>query len=104
MAKLCDGEVIFYTNNPSTATTQSSEIVQAHRKQGYRAVFNNNHQAVLVHGMIEVATIQLTDIKSVKSKSNDALFPAIAAAWSLGISPELIEAGLKTFELGAKRK
>jgi cyanophycin synthetase len=34
----------------------------------------------------------------------EALLAAVAAAWAFGISPELIGAGVETFDLGPTRR
>lgn len=92
MASLCDGSVIYYALN-STNTS-----LAAHRAQGERVVFVQDQHIVLAHGPVEVARIPLSSLKPAKSEKPEMVMAAVATAWALGITPELIGAGLRTFE------
>ena len=97
MAELSDGEVVFYAEDGNL------EALQLHRDRGGRAVFLRSGAAVLAHGPAETpgANIDalLRRFGSASGKATDAstLLAAVATAWALGISPELIAAGLDTF-------
>jgi cyanophycin synthetase len=93
LAELCDGKVIFYGVDPQLTA------IRSHRAKGERAVFLRDKHAVLAQGETEFASIPLTSFKSSKTAEPDSVLAVVAAAWALGIGPELIEAGLKTFEL-----
>lgn len=92
MAELCDGEVIFYGLSPQLGA------IAAHRALGKRAVFLQNRQIVLCQGMEEVGSIALASLKPSKADQPDMVMAAVAAAWALGISTDLIGAGLRTFD------
>ncbi|MGZ5781653.1 MAG: Mur ligase family protein, partial [Burkholderiaceae bacterium] len=93
MAALCDGKVIFYGLDPKL------EAIEGHRSDGERAVFMRDNSIVLTEGHQETALIPLSSFKSNKSMQPESIMAATAAAWALGIAPELIVAGLKTFDL-----
>lgn len=95
LARLCDGEVLFYSlagDNP---------LVAAHRaeKDG-RAVFVRDGQVVLATGAKERVLGRLSNLSLAGGTQPDtaALLAAIAAAWAMDITPDLIAAGIKTFE------
>lgn len=95
MAALCDGEVIFFATDP-----EQPALVN-HRALGKRAVFVRGGQVVLASGndetpIVSLQGIPLTDGGSVDFEIENVL-AATAAAWALGIGPELIRTGLETF-------
>jgi cyanophycin synthetase len=92
MAALCDGQVIFYALDPEL------EALVRHRASGGRVVFVQDQQIVLVDHQKEVARIALKTLNPSKAAQPDMVMAAVAAAWALNISPELIGAGLRTFE------
>ncbi|MBY4895575.1 cyanophycin synthetase [Cupriavidus sp. AU9028] len=98
MAELCDGDVIFFGTSPDLPA-----IVQ-HRAAGKRAVYVRDGRIVLATGtnevpLAEVAAIPLTYAGRVGFQVENVL-AAVAAAWALGISHELIRAGVVTFDVG----
>ncbi|MBY0469419.1 MAG: cyanophycin synthetase [Burkholderiaceae bacterium] len=101
MASLCDGEVIFYAHD------SDNTALAAHRAAGGRCVFLREGWAVLASGSVETvcanvehagrrftapahATLPVAD-------PIEVLLASIASAWALGISPELMAAGIETF-------
>ncbi|MBB5204822.1 cyanophycin synthetase [Inhella inkyongensis] len=96
MAELCDGEVIFYS------TREDAAPLVAHRHGEGRAVVLRAGQAWLVGPQGEGVG---ANVDSLLRRCNEAgmaiearsALAAVAAAWALGISPELIAAGLETF-------
>ncbi|MFO1263336.1 MAG: cyanophycin synthetase [Rhodoferax sp.] len=92
LAKLCDGDVIFY------GLDGSQPVLQAHRSLGKRVVFVQDGHIVLAQGTVEVAAIPLASLKPQKAEQPEMVMAAVAAAWALAIAPELIGAGLATFE------
>jgi cyanophycin synthetase len=92
MAPLCDGSIIFYGLDQTNAT------LEAHRALGERTVFVQDQHIVLSQGPDEVARIPLSSLKPAKSEKPEMVMAAVAAAWALGIAPELMGAGLRTFE------
>ncbi|MFZ3126563.1 MAG: cyanophycin synthetase [Rhodoferax sp.] len=97
MAELCDGEVIFYGLDPNQPT------MAAHRAGGKRVVYLRDEQIVLALGTEEVALFPLSSLKPAKASQPEMVMAAVAAAWALNISPELIGAGLCTFESSPKK-
>ncbi len=94
MAELCDGEVIFFTENPD------SELVKTHLQNGGRAVLVGKQQITLKSGKLDQKSIPVPR----HSESSTAspwkamnLGAAIAAAWALEIPFNVIEAGAETF-------
>jgi len=108
MASLCDGEVIFFGIDAETP------VLQEHLRQGKRAVFLRDGAVIQACGDKEtkvstVAAIPLTVGGSVTFQIENVL-AAVGAAWALGISADLIRAGIELFgteqaeEQGKKRK
>lgn len=96
LAELCDGKVIFYDLTPD------NDIISAHREQGERAVFLRDNHIVLASGMEEQAILSLSNLKPAKAAQAESVLAAVAAAWALNVSPELIGAGLRTFDSSRK--
>ena len=96
MAELCDGEVIFYS------TREDAPPLVAHRHGEGRAVVLRAGQAWLVGPQGEGVGANVDSLLRRCTEAGMALesrsaLAAVAAAWALGISPELIAAGLETF-------
>jgi cyanophycin synthetase len=94
LARLCDGEVLLYSaqaDNPASA---------AHRGEGEgRAVFVRGEQVVLATGASERVLGTLAALQPAgRQPDTPVLLAAVAAAWSMDIAPDLIAAGIKTFE------
>ncbi len=83
LARLCDGQVLFYTHDPKSA------MVLAHREAGGRAVVLSGTDVLLAHGSTERALGKLEAAAPVNGFEPDssALLAAIATAWALDISP-----------------
>ena len=96
LAELCDGEVILYTLDADNAA------VAAHRQaqENGRAVLVKGHNVVLATGAQErvLGTLDTLALPGGRRPDTPALLAAIATAWALDISPDLIGAGIKTFE------
>ena len=97
MAPLCDGEVIFFATDPELPA------LVAHIEQGRRAVIVRYGQVMLVDGDGEAALTKLTDIPLCTDGKNrpqiENVLAAIAAAWALGNTPDLMRTGVETFFL-----
>lgn len=107
MADLCDGEVIFF------ATDANQPVVEEHLAQGGRAVLLEDDRLVLAIGHSKILLTKLhavpmlcMDNDTSKKVNPDTLsqvelvLAAVGAAWALGISPELLRAGIETFKAG----
>jgi len=96
MAELSDGEVIFYGLDGSDAT------LQAHASAGRRAVFLHQGRVALATGGNLETLDELGEITPwlahIRADSADTLLAAIAAAWGMGLSADLITAGIETFD------
>lgn len=96
LAPLCDGDVILYATDPDLPT------VVAHRNQDQgRAVLLHDGKVVLATGSSEksIGTLErLTAGREALAADVPTLLAAVAAAWALDIAPDLIAAGIKTFE------
>ena len=92
LAELCDGRVIFYALSPDHPT------LLAHRGQGHQVVCLRENNIVLAHGAQERPLLRLDSLKPAKAAQPEMVMAAVAAAWALNITPELIAAGLRTFE------
>ncbi|NVM77905.1 cyanophycin synthetase [Duganella sp. SG902] len=92
MADLCDGEVIFYGVDEHLAA------IAAHRQDGKRVVFQRKDCIVMAHGATEAASLPLSPLVP-----PEAVLAAIAAGWALGLTPDLIGAGLRTWEASPKK-
>jgi cyanophycin synthetase len=96
LAPLSDGAVVLYAQDASLP------VVVAHRANGSgRAVLVKNGRVVLATGNAEHVLGTLTELtfgRNAVVPDTDALLAAIGAAWALDIAPDLIGAGIKTFE------
>lgn len=92
MAELCDGRVIFY------GLDETLPAIFSHRAKDECVVFVREAFIILAHGMEEVARIPLNSLKPSKAAQPEMVMAAVAAAWALGITPELINAGLRNFD------
>ncbi|MFZ6755349.1 cyanophycin synthetase [Undibacterium sp. Dicai25W] len=97
LAELCDGKVIFY------ALDATLPVIVKHREEGERVVFVRDQNIVLANGAEETALLPLSSLKPAKAAQPESILAAVAAAWALNIDPELIEAGLRTFDSNQKR-
>jgi cyanophycin synthetase len=101
MASLCDGEVVLY------ARDGDNEALTAHRAAGGRVAFVRDGWAVLAIGAVETRCSNVlyaarrfaapVHASAPAADPIDVLLASIATAWALGISPELMAAGIETF-------
>lgn len=96
MAPLCDGDVILYAHDATLPT------IVAHRAEGGRAVYVRHGRVVLASSAGEFSIAELSALSfrhgQHAPESHGVLLAGIAAAWALDISPDLIVAGIETFE------
>ncbi len=95
MASLCDGEVIYFALDPELPA------ITAHRELGKRAVIVRYGQIMLSSAEGEIALAKLSDIALTADGQNkeqtENVLAAIAAAWALGISPDVMRTGVETY-------
>lgn len=98
MADLCDGDVIFF------ALSGDLPAIAAHRAQGKRAVFVRDGKVVLATGPTELALADVSAIPLAYAGrvpfQLENVLAAVATGWALGISNDLIRAGIVTFDVG----
>lgn len=92
LAELSDGGVIFY------ALDEHNPILAAHRAAGERAVFARDGRIVLAAGAEETRLVALSAMKPATVKYPENVLAAVAAAWALGVSSDLICGGLRAFD------
>jgi cyanophycin synthetase len=92
LARLCDGGVLLY------ALDERAPPLVAHRADGGRAVFLRGGDCVLAEGPAETVLTRPAPLASRPGAlPAEALLPAVAAAWAMGIVADLITAGVQTF-------
>jgi cyanophycin synthetase len=96
MAPLCDGEVVFY------GVDAGSSAIVSHRAAGGRAVFLRRHRIVLAEGDRET---ELADVSRMPRTGEghplvpgDCAAAAVAAAVALGLSADVIDTGIDTYD------
>lgn len=101
MAELCHGEVIYFSRNPDLPVLIQHRNQGTGPTQGRRAVAIRNNNIILITGSEESSLIDLSEI-TVKQHKPDTvtienILAAIATAWALGIEPDLLRTGIKSF-------
>ncbi|QOJ24745.1 MAG: cyanophycin synthetase [Gammaproteobacteria bacterium] len=101
ISELCHGEVIFFSSEPDLPVIIQHRANGTGPTQGKRAVIVRNDKIVLVSGSSEALLIDVGALSSEGgAKSTQAIeniLAAVAAAWALGIEPDLIRVGIETF-------
>lgn len=92
LAQLCDGQVIFYGHHVNLP------VIAAHRGNEGRAVYLQGKDIILSTGMLESAQLPYSTFKFASTVSSQSIMAAVSAAWALGIAPDLIGAGLASYE------
>ncbi|MBY0411595.1 MAG: cyanophycin synthetase [Burkholderiaceae bacterium] len=96
LAPLSDGDVVLYAQDGTLP------VIATHRsKDNGRAVFVKNGSVVLATGPAEHRLGALADLtfgRNAVVPDTDALLAAVGTAWAMNIAPDLISAGIKTFE------
>lgn len=96
LAPLSDGAVVLYAQDANLPV-----IVEHRTKDNGRAVVVKNGRVVLATGNAEHVLGSLADLtfgRNAVLPDTDTLLAAVGAAWALDIAPDLIGAGIKTFE------
>ncbi|MGV3571456.1 MAG: cyanophycin synthetase [Ramlibacter sp.] len=94
LGAFCDGEVILYAADPDTPA------LVAHRgagARGGRAVTLRDGRPVLATGSAETRLAPLSRLAR-GGLADETLLAVVAAAWALDIPPDLLIAGIETFE------
>jgi len=96
LAPLSDGAVVLYAQDAGLPA-----LAEHRAKDQGRAVFVKNQYVVLATGNAEHvlgAVTELTFGRQAVATDTDTLLAIVATAWALDIAPDLIVAGIKTFE------
>ncbi len=97
MADLCDGAVLLYARDGSLPA------IAAHRSAGGRAVYLSRGQLVLAEGAEETPLGAIEPLLGGGGEAGlEPLLAAVGVAWAMALPPDLIVAGLKTFEPAAE--
>ena len=95
MASLCDGKVIYFALDPQLP------VISEHLSHGKRAVIVRYDQIMLASAQGEVALIRLADIPLTQGGKDTAqvenMLAAIAVAWALDVSLDVMRTGVETF-------
>lgn len=97
LAELCDGRVIFY------AVDEHNEVMARHRAAGERIAFVRDGRMMLAEGEDETSLLELAKIQPATAKHPESLLAAAAAAWAAGVAPDLICAGMRTYDATPKK-
>lgn len=96
MASLSAGRVVFFARDPELA------LIKEHRAAGHAAVVVKDGSIALCFGSEETPLMPLADVPATHGGrvgfQVENMLAATAAAWSLGISPEHLRAGLHHFQ------
>lgn len=93
LAGLCDGAVTLYD------VDAKRPALREHRANGGRAVFHREGRIVLADSTREHLMRKLLSLAAPTSKLKlESVLAAVAATWALDIAPDLIAAGIETFE------
>ena len=93
MARLCDGEVIFF------GIDAANPVLVTHLAAGGRAVLLQDAAVVAATGDERVPVADLPPaVATARNGEVAAHLAAAAAAWALGLPPDLIRTGLETFD------
>jgi len=99
--ELCHGEVIFFSSEADLPVITRHRADGTGPTQGKRTVIIRNGKIVLASGKNELSLLNLREVPAENgAKSTQAIeniLAAVAAAWALGIEPEVIRVGIETF-------
>ena len=97
MAPLCDGEVIYF------AYDVALPVITGHLEEGKRAVIVRYGQIMLASSEGEISLARLKDVPLTEGGRNvqqtENVLAAVAAAWALDVSPDVMRTGIETFFL-----
>ncbi len=95
MQSYCQGHVLFFSRN------ELSPVLVQHRAKGGKAAFVRDNNMILATGDDEISLIGLEEVPlthggRVGFQVENAL-ASVAAAWSLGVTPDQLRSGLRSF-------
>ena len=98
LAELCDGEVIYYGVDTHVGP------MAKHLQQGKRAVYLKDGNIILGTATAEHTLMALNSLKPAKVEQPEAVLAAVAAAWAMDITPDIIAAALRNFDSTPPKK
>lgn len=92
MAELSDGEVIFF------GADAAAPLIVEHRRKGGRAVVVRDRSIVLAAASLEAPLLELAAVPLLEGSLEHlpGILAALGAGWALGLSPEMLRAGIET--------
>jgi len=93
LAELSDGGTIFFSLDAH------SPVVAEHRRKAGRAIFVRDGRVILADAVGEDARIDLATIPLLAAEPDAlaAVLAALGAGWALGLSSEILRAGIETY-------
>jgi cyanophycin synthetase len=93
MAEYSDGEVIYF------GADAAAPVIVAHRQQGGRAVVLRDGQIILAAASLEAPLIAVTAVPLLHTSQEHlpGILAALGAGWALGLSPDMLRAGIETY-------
>ena len=95
MAQYCDGSITFYSMLPD------SPVIATHRAEGKRAVFLEQNTIMLADGASQQAFMTMNELNHtdhrLQAPATGEVLAAIAAAWGLGVSKDVIKGAIRSF-------
>ena len=95
LARFCDGQITLFSKQATLPA-----LVE-HLQLGGRAVFIDDNQLIMAHGGQRINLCSVVSIPITEQATDSAqiynVMAAAASAWALGLSPDLIQAGLVSF-------
>ncbi|MCC2682074.1 MAG: Cyanophycin synthetase [Nitrosospira multiformis] len=109
MAALCNGEIIYFSLDSDLPVIKEHCLhgtAGINGVQGKRAVTVRDGEIFLVNGSSELPLSKLNDVpvtcNGQAALEVENILAAVAAAWSLGIDPAVIRAGIESFHAFSK--
>jgi cyanophycin synthetase len=93
LAEFCDGEVIFF------GADAAAPLIVEHRRKGGRALVVREGRIVFAAGPLESPLIEMSLVPLLQESGDhlSGILAALGAGWALGLSPELLRAGIETY-------
>lgn len=93
LAEMSDGEVIFF------GADAAAPLIVEHRRKGGRALVVREGRIVFAAGPLESPLIELSLVPLLQEPGDhlSGILAALGAGWALGLSPELLRAGIETY-------
>ncbi|MDP1527641.1 MAG: cyanophycin synthetase [Rhodocyclaceae bacterium] len=95
MAEYSDGEVIYF------GADAAAPVIVAHRQKGGRAVVLRDGNIVLAAASLEAPLIEISAVPLLQNSQEHlpGILAALGAGWALGLSPDMLRAGIETYLL-----